>query len=355
MSGDEVLISAENGLARIRLNRPDALNALTLSMVRRMTEALLAWRARDDVRIVLLDHREGRGFCAGGDIRALYESVKGDGQLARDFFTEEYRLNTLIKTYPKPFVALMDGVTMGGGVGVSVHGSHRVVTENTIFAMPETGIGLFPDVGGTWFLPRLPGEVGAFMALTGARLKAADCVKVGIATHYAPADLLDVIRAQVGEAALSRDPAAALAQELAEFSEQAGEAPLLAHKDAINKSFAHNRVEDVIAALAADGSDWARAQSAAIAGKAPVSLKVALRQMREGRSLATFEDAMRIEQRLARRIVFAHDFSEGVRALVIAKDNAPRWAPPRLEDVSDEMIDALFSPLDAGDELRFLD
>jgi enoyl-CoA hydratase len=352
---EDVLIRAEGGLGRMRLNRPDALNALTTEMCLAMTDALLKWRADDDVRIVMLDHASGRGFCAGGDVRALYESVKGDGAAADAFFAAEYRLDTLIQSYPKPYVAFMDGVTMGGGVGVSVHGSYRVVTDNTVFAMPETGIGLFPDVGGGWFLPRLPGQIGAFMGLTGARLKGADCVRTGIATHFAPEEVQDAMKAQIAGAARTHDPGAALRSGLEALSEEVSRGPLDQHRAKIDALFAGESVEAIAAALEADGSDWAQAQRAMLQTKSPLSLKVALRQIREGGRLASFRDVMAMEYRIARRLVRAHDFSEGVRALIVEKDNAPLWAPAALADVTPAMIDEVFSPLDAGAELRFLD
>ena len=350
---EEVLIRTEGHVGWISLNRPEALHALTTNICRKMTEALLAWRHDDSVRIVMIDHHEGRGFCAGGDIRALHESIAGDGQAAREFFETEYKLNVLIQSYPKPYVAFMDGVTMGGGVGVSVHGAVRVVTENTQFAMPETGIGLFPDVGGGWFLPRLPGRIGAFMGLTGARLKAADCLYAGIGTHYAPAVLLGPVKAQIIDAANARDPRAGLDAALGEYCEDAGAAPLKNPRGKIDRAFDGRSVEEIVAKLGQD-QEWGVAQARIVAGKSPLSLKVALRQIETGRNLKTFADVMRMEHRIARRIAFGHDFSEGVRALVIEKDNSPHWSPSRLEDVTPEMLDAVFAPLPAGEELELI-
>jgi enoyl-CoA hydratase len=305
------------------------------------------------VRIVVIDHHAGRGFCAGGDVRALAESVAGDGRAADAFFAAEYKLNALIKSYPKPIVAFMNGVTMGGGVGVSVHGAYRIVTENTVFAMPETGIGLFPDVGGGWFLPRLRGRIGIFMALTGARLRAADCVYAGIATHYAPSEMLDAMKTQIAGAAAADDPAAALRSGLSALSEELAPGALAAQRAQIDALFARDEVEAIVAALAADGSDWARAQAAALAGKSPLSLKVAARQVREGGALGAFTAVMAMEYRIARRLVRAHDFREGVRALIVEKDNAPVWAPATLAGVTDAMVDDIFAPLGAGEELQF--
>jgi enoyl-CoA hydratase len=353
VSGD-VLIRAEEGVGWISLNRPSALNALTTEMCQAMTQALIAWREDPDVRVVVIDHHEGRGFCAGGDVRALVESVAGDGAAAKDFFATEYRLNALIKFFPKPYVAFMDGLTMGGGVGVSVHGAYRIATENTQFAMPETGIGLFPDVGASWVLPRLPGAVGTYMALTGARLDGADCLHAGLATHYCSSDLLDVVRVQIVQAAGARDPAAALKHAIDDSCEAPGEAGLAATRARIDHAYAGETIEEILAGLAAHEGAWAQAQAATLAAKAPLSLKVALRQMQEGARANSFSDVMRMEYRLALRLAFAHDFTEGVRALVIEKDNKPKWAPATLADVTADMVEAAFSPLDAGEELRLL-
>jgi enoyl-CoA hydratase len=349
----DVLTSASSGLGSIRLNRPQALHALTTAMCAAMIDALVAWRDDAAVRAVVIDHAPGtRGFCAGGDIRMLAESGKGDGREARAFFSTEYRLNHLLFTYPKPVIAIMDGVTMGGGVGISMPARFRIATENTTYAMPETGIGLFPDVGGGWYLPRKPGQIGMWLALTGARIKAADCVEAGIATHYLPTEILGAARAQIAGAAQTHDAERALASGLEALCEPAGALKELTSENVerINRIFALDSVESIFAGLVADGSDWAGAQLATLQTKSPQTLKVAFRQLREGARMASFEDEMRQEYRIAARVVQRHDFLEGVRALIVDKDNKPRWNPPALEGVTDAMLDEIFAPLPANEE-----
>ncbi len=350
---NDVLTSAANGLARITLNRPAALHALTTEMCAAMTAALLAWKDDASVRVVQIDHAAGtRGFCAGGDIRMLAESGKGDGKEARAFFFTEYRLNHLLMVYPKPIVALMDGVTMGGGVGLSLPATFRIATERTTFAMPETGIGLFPDVGGGWHLPRLPGKIGLWLALTGARLKAADCIEAGLATHFMPSEILEAAIAQIAGAAQTHDPARALSSGLEALSESAGRAvELSADKRAkIDALFAQESVAAIFAALEADGSDWATAQLAVLRTKSPQTMKVAFRQLRAGEAMASFAENMAMEYRIGARVVQLADFHEGVRAVVIDKDNSPRWNPADLAGVTDAMLDAIFAPLPADEE-----
>ncbi len=353
MTGTTIIRQA-GGVGHLTLNRPEALHALTEPMCTAMLAALSDWARDPGIHMVLIDHAEGtRGFCAGGDIRMLAASGRGDGAEARRFFAAEYRLNTAIHNFPKPFLALMDGVTMGGGVGLSVHGSHRVATERTVFAMPETGIGLFPDVGGGWFLPRLRGELGTWLALTGARLKGSDVAAAGIATHVLPSELVPNLRRQVLEA----DYSAGAAELLGEILRRAGHAvppgSFEPHMPAINRCFSQPRVEDILAALEAEGTDWAAEQAAALAAKSPRTLKVALRQLREGAAFETFEDNMRNEYRIGARLVCSHDFQEGVRAVIIDRDNAPNWSPPDLAGVDEAMVDAVFAPLPDGEELVF--
>jgi len=349
----EILTSAANGLAHITLNRPSALHALNTAMCAAMIDALVAWRDDPSIHAVLLDHASGtRGFCAGGDIRMIAESGAGDGKEARAFFFTEYRLNHLLFTYPKPVVALIDGVTMGGGVGISMPARFRIATENTTYAMPETGIGLFPDVGGGWYLPRKPGEIGMWLALTGARLKAADCLIAGIATHFMPTEILAAARAQIAGAAQTHEPERALASGLEALSESAGRPKALTPEniERIDRLFAGDSVEAIFAALEADGSDWANAQLATLRTKSPQALKVSFRQLREGAKAQSFADEMRMEYRLAARVSSRHDFQEGVRALIVDKDNTPAWNPASLDGVTDALLDELFAPLPAQEE-----
>jgi enoyl-CoA hydratase len=336
---DDVLISVEQGVGRLRLNRPKAIHALTTRMCEVMSEALLKWRSDPAVQLVLIDHAEGRGFCAGGDVVMLARSGNEDASDAKHFFFAEYRLNHLLFTYPKPTIAIMDGITMGGGVGISQPCDYRVATENTRLAMPETGIGLFPDVGGGWYLPRLSGRVGQYMVLTGARFDAGDCCYLHLATHYvgqvAVPDLVDRIlkapdRVQGALGAAATTPPAAKIE---------------ANLPQITRLFASDRLEEILAALETEDSDWARSELATMSTKSPLSCKVSLRLLADGASRANFTEEMRAEYALASRVVRTHDFREGVRALLIDKDNAPQWDPPTPEAVTEEMLDVLFEPL----------
>lgn len=346
---DEILFEAKGGVGLVTLNRPQALNALTLAMVRALDARLCGWAEDKAIRCVVIRGAGDRAFCAGGDIRALYDSgrTKKD-TLTADFYREEYRLNRRIKRYPKPYVALMDGVTMGGGVGVSVHGSHRVVTERALFAMPETGIGLFPDVGGSYFLPRCPGHIGFYLGLTGARIKAADCVHAGIATHNIPSGDLDAMVEALRHPGLGRDPHDAVTEVLIQFTKNPRIAALDQERPAIDRCFSQATVEAIQAALEAEESEWARTARAAMAEKSPACQKVALRQLTRGASMS-FEGCMVMEFRLSQRAMAAHDFYEGVRAAVIDKDRAPKWRPASLAGVSDADVEAWFAPLPGGD------
>jgi len=340
----DVLTSIEGPVGRIRLNRPKALHALTTDMCVAMLDALDAWRADPAIEVVLLDHAEGRGFCAGGDIRMLAESGAADGVAARAFFHTEYRLNHRLFTYTKPTVAFMDGITMGGGVGIACPCDFRIATENTKFAMPETGIGLFPDVGGGWYLSRLPGRIGQYLALTGHRLDGAECLALGLATHYLPSAALDDAKARI-----AADPQA-IAATLDVMSEAPQNAKILAQRDAIDRLFASDVLAEIYAALEADGGEWATQQLATLRTKSPQTMKVSLRLLHEGHMMATFEDEMRQEYAIGSRVVQRHDFLEGVRAVIVDKDNAPRWDPATPEDVTDHVIDQIFAPLSPADE-----
>ena len=335
----DVITEIAGKAGRLRLNRPKAIHALTRDMCSAMIEALVEWRSDPAVEAVTIDHAEGRGFCAGGDVRMLAESGAVDGREARDFFHEEYRLNHLLFTYVKPTIAFMDGITMGGGVGISQPCRYRVATENTRFAMPETTIGLFPDVGGGWYLPRLPGRVGQFLALTGARLDGAECHHLGLATHYVPQEALERVKAQIAERPNEVEAI------LAEASVAPPEARIAANRERIDRLFASDRYEDILQALDADGSDWAAKELETLGGKSPQACKVSLRLLADGAKMADFADEMRQEYAVASRVVQRHDFVEGVRALLIDKDNAPRWDPPTPEGVTDHLIDTIFAPL----------
>lgn len=340
MTEPSVLMKKQGRAGRLTLNRPEALHALNLDMCEQMTEALLAWRSDADVELIVIDHAAGtRGFCAGGDVRMLQESGKSDGKEARDFFAVEYQLNTLIKEYPKPVVSVLDGVTMGGGVGISVHGAYRIATPNTVFAMPESGIGLFPDVGGGWFLPRLSGELGMWLALTGARLKGEDVLAAGVATHFTEdaTGLTGKLSEQGLEAlvGLRREAVASFAT----------------HTLEMNRCFGGASVEAIMGGLRT-GSDWARAQAATLDTKSPLTLKIAYRQLREGRVMSEFRENMRMEYRIGARLVCTENFHEGVRAVLIDRDNASAWKPRSLDAVSPDLVDRFFEPL-GENELDF--
>ena len=344
---DEVNIHAHGRTGHISLNRPKALHALTLDMCRAMSAALTEWGASGQVEAVILDHAEGRGFCAGGDINLLRHSALNDGgKSGREFFHDEYRLNHQMMTYDKPIVAFMDGITMGGGVGIALPCKYRVATEHTRFAMPETGIGLFPDVGGGWHLSRLGGRLGQFLALTGARLDGAECVWAGIATHYLPTEKLAEAKARITE---HPDRISGI---LSELSVSPPEARIEANFDAIKKHFASDRYEDILASLEADDSEWAAKELATLRSKSPQTCKVALRQLAESEKLDSFSDNMRMEYRIASRVLTRPDFSEGVRAVIVDKTNDPQWDPATPEGVSEELLDSIFAPLPADEEWK---
>ncbi|HYI39939.1 MAG TPA: enoyl-CoA hydratase/isomerase family protein [Allosphingosinicella sp.] len=340
----DLITRIEGKVGRIRLNRPKAIHALTKEMCSEMIAALLHWREEDAVQAVMIDHAEGRGFCAGGDIVMLARSGAGDGAEARAFFHEEYRLNHLLFTYAKPTIAFMDGITMGGGVGISQPCRYRVATENSRFAMPETAIGLFPDVGGGWYLPRLPGRAGQFLALTGARLDGAECLKLGLATDYMQSLALDDLKAQI-----LNHP-----ERIEELLEESGTPPpparIGSNLSLIDRLFASDDYEEIIAALEADGSDWATAELDTLRSKSPQACKVTLRLLYDGARVQDFGHEMRQEYAVATRVVQRHDFVEGVRALLVDKDNSPRWEPPAPEAVTEHLIDTIFAPMPEGEE-----
>ncbi len=340
---EDVVILAERGVGRIRLNRPKTIHALTTRMCEAMSEALLRWRTDSNIQAVVIDHLEGRGFCAGGDVVMLAKSGQEGAKEARSFFFAEYRLNHLLFTYPKPTVAIMDGITMGGGVGISQPCTWRVATENTRLAMPETGIGLFPDVGGGWYLSRLPGRVGQFMALSGARLDGAECAYLGLTTHYVPATGLEDLLDRIVKAPDR------VAGTLGAASETAPEPKIAGNQALINRLFASDRLEEILAALEVDEGEWSEKELLTIRTKSPLSCKVSLRLLAEGARRASFADEMGAEYALAGRVVRTHDFREGVRALLIDKDNNPQWDPPTPEGVTEAMLDELFSPLPRGE------
>ena len=343
MTTDDVRTYVDQCAGRLRLNRSNALHSLNLEMVQAMTRALLDWREDPAVRIVLIDHAEGRGFCAGGDVVAIARDVPDGGQVGRDFFFHEYRLNHLMYTYPKPGVAFMDGVTMGGGVGISCPCRYRVATERTLFAMPETTIGLFPDVGGGRYLSRLRGRSAQYLALTGARLDGADCVALGLANFYIPSERLDEVKA-----ALCAAPDRA-EEILAGAAVEPPPAAIIEHLPLIDRVFASDRLEEILAALEADGGEWAVRQRATLAQRSPTSCKVSLRMLLESPKHLRFVDEMRMEFAVMSRMYQRSDFVEGVGALLVEKTGKPQWNPARPECVTDMIVDAYFEPLPADE------
>ena len=348
-SEPEIRLERRGGLMVVTLNRPRALNALSLSMCQTLDAGLIAWRTDPGVQAVLIKGAGERAFCAGGDIRWLHGVLTRDGvAAAARFYALEYPMNARLHHFPKPYIALLDGITMGGGAGVSMHGSHRVVTERTVFAMPETGIGFFPDVGATYVLPRLPGRIGLHLGLTSARLGASDCLYAGIGTHYVAADRLAALEQALAEADLARDAFAAVDRVLAAFGADPGAGELPNLRARIDRCYGQPNLEGVLEALAADSSGWGAAQLEQMRTKSPTSLVVTFRQLCTGATL-DLDAAMRLEYRLVHRFLAGHDFREGVRALMIDKDNRPHWRPARLAEVTPAEVDAYFAPLPEGD------
>ena len=351
---EEVLVETLGALGIITLNRPKALNALSLGMIRAIDQAAIRFARDPAIGAVVIRGAGEKAFCAGGDVRALVMAPAGvdTAKLARDFFAEEYRLNHRIHHYPKPFVALIDGVTMGGGCGLSLHSPFVVATERSMVAMPETVLGLFPDIGATWFLNKCPGQIGVALGLTGRRVKAADLKAVGLASHYVPTAKLDALVAALADVADLN--AASVGRVLDEYGQDPGPATLPDDRAAIDQIFAFDRVEDILAALERESAPWAADALATMRRASPTSLKVTLRQLREGAKLPDVAAMLRVEYRLAVRSVGGTDFPEGVRAILVDKDNKPVWRPPTLGEVDDARLDAFFAPFaDPADELCF--
>jgi enoyl-CoA hydratase len=348
---EEIVLDRTGGVAGIVINRPRALNALTLGNYRRIAPALAAWAKDPSVQAVVVRGAGGRAFCSGGDVRAIYEAGRGIGgapDLPAVFFREEYRLIREIHRFPKPYIAVVDGLTMGGGAGISVNGAYRIATERTLFAMPETGIGLFPDVGATRFLNRCPGRIGWYLGLGGARLGAADALYCGLATHFVSLarieGLLRALAATAWQGGREFDRVEAL---LAEFATDPGTAPIAALRPAIDRCFAADDIEGILAALAdtdGDAAEWAAATRAGLLTKSPTSLKVTLRQLVLGRDY-DLEAALVLEYRLSQHFMAGHDFYEGVRAVVIDKDHEPHWRPVSLAEIDERLVASYFAPL----------
>ena len=331
----EVLFEVRGGVGFVRLNRPGALNALSLTLIEAFDAKLRAWAGDPAVHAVVVRGAGERAFCAGGDIRGIWEGGRiaegsGDGP-ASMLFRREYMLIRRIKVFPKPYVALIGGIAMGGGVGICVHASHRVATERSLMALPETRIGLFPDVGSSYFLPRLAGALGRYLGLSGAPMKAADALHAGLADTYVETARLTELEDALAAADWSAGPAGDVADAaIRSFESPPGKASLAQRRAAIDRCFGRNSIEEIVAALEAEGGDWAEKTLEALRGCSPTSLKVTFEQLRRGAAL-DFDQAMIVEYRLSQAFLARHDFHEGIRAVVIDKDNAPRWNPATLD------------------------
>jgi enoyl-CoA hydratase len=347
----DLIVRREGAAGVIRLNRPKAINAVTLQMFRDIDKALDRFAADPAVALIVLEGAGERGLCAGGDIRALYESSKVRGDLGKILWREEYILNARIAKFPKPYVAFMDGIVMGGGVGLAAHGSHRVVTDRTKLAMPEVGLGFFPDVGGTWLLSHSPGEIGTYFGLTGQTMNGPDAIYAGFADAVVPSGKLAVLRdalTGLSAAANATDVTAVIAG----FATGETAGPVAALQPRIDSWFAHDRMQDIFAALHRDGSELALATLKTLNEKSPRGMVVTLKLLRLARKSSSLEECLVREYRAALEVFASDDFREGVRAAVIDKDRSPKWSPPRVEDVTPEMVAPYFAELGA-DELVF--
>lgn len=333
----EILVEVKDGVGLITLNRPKAINALNHTMVLAMAEALNAWEKDDSVRAVIVRGAGDRGLCAGGDIVSIYHDARDGGTGSRDFWRDEYILNAAIGRYPKPYIAIMDGIVMGGGVGISAHGNVRIVTERSSIAMPETGIGFVPDVGGTYLLSRTPGEIGTHIALTTGRMKAGDAIALGFADHYVPSESLD----KFVDAVLS----GSVDDALAEYTRPAPESALLAQQEWIDAAYSADTVEDIVDRLQKSTSSEAQETAGQVLSKSPVALKVTLRSLRHAREIGTLEEVLDEEFRVSVAALDSHDLVEGIRAQVVDKDRNPRWSPATLADVTDADVEKYFQSL----------
>jgi enoyl-CoA hydratase len=347
----DLIARVEGAAGVIRLNRPKAINAVTLEMFRDIEAALDRFEADPAVSVILLEGAGERGLCAGGDIRSLWESSKVDGDLGKILWREEYILNARIKKFPKPYVAFMDGIVMGGGVGLSAHASHRVVTDRTKLAMPEVGLGFFPDVGGTFLLSRAPGEIGTFFGLTGQTMNGLDAIFAKFADAVVPAAKLPALRealTKIGRGASSAD----VTKLINGFATGETAGPIAANRATIDALFAFDRMEDIVAALKRDGSDFAQATLKTLGEKSPRGMVVTLRLLRLARGARSLEECLVREYRAALEVFRSDDFREGVRAAVIDKDRNPKWSPAAIEDVRPDMVAPYFAEIGA-DELKF--
>jgi enoyl-CoA hydratase len=337
----DLIVTREKFAGIIRLNRPKAINALTLEMTRAIDEALTEFETNDAATLVILEGAGDRGLCAGGDIRGLYESAKSGGDLGPVFWREEYILNARIANYAKPYLAYMDGIVMGGGVGLAAHGRHRVVNEKTKLAMPEVGIGFFPDVGGTWLLSRAPGEIGTYFGLTGQVMNGADAIAAGFADVFIPSTQWPAARAALADLHVCSGDNDVIST-LQEFAAPAGDAPVAARRADIDRLFGHDSMQAIMDGLAAENTDFARETLATLKTKSPTSMVVTLKLLREARQSASLEECLAREYIAAQQVFVSADFLEGVRAAIIDKDRNPTWTPADLNGVTPQIVAAYF-------------
>lgn len=330
-------------LGVLTLNRPAVLNALNYDMLKLLQKHLTSCAENPEIKAVIVRAAEGRAFCAGGDLRLAYQQKMTQDPQFLQFFLDEYRLNRYIYHYPKPYIALLDGITMGGGLGISIHGSHRLGTDNLVLAMPETAIGFFPDVGGSYVLSRLPGQLGICAGLLGTPLSSADCLALQLIDFNISSESIPAIITALAEANLGDKPRAAVTQVLAQFQKPVKSTTLNNYQSFIDKYFAKESIEEIIAALAADANPWCQEMVTLFHKKSPTSLKVTLKLLRMALNL-DFDRCMDLEEILAIHLLQGHDFYEGIRALIIDKDNKPQWQPHTLAEVSQAMVDGYFLP-----------
>jgi len=355
MNTNEIKFEVIQQIGLITLHRPHALNALTNEMVVAMYHQLGEWAEDPTIKAVVINGDGEKAFCAGGDIRKVYEARNNPQHIdPKKFFWDEYRLNHRIYHFPKPYISLLDGITMGGGVGISIHGSHRVATERFSFAMPETGIGFFPDVGASFFLPRCPDQTGIYLGLSGARIKAADALELKFVTHYVPAKHLSALIETLSKADYSADwPRDVVSEIIKHFTRDAGTPELKLYHPHINLCFSHQTVENILKELDGHRLEWCHQVSAILKTKSPTSLKVTLHALRHG-AMINFDQCMQTEYRLAVRFLEGHDFFEGVRAVIIDKDQKPQWQPSELSAISESDVEKFFAPLQETTELNFV-
>lgn len=340
----EEITGKEGNVGLITLNRPEVLNSLNHTMIQAMHTHLKEWANAADIKAVIIQATDGRAFCAGGDLRATYDKFKAHDLVLTNFFRDEYQLNRCIFHYPKPYIAMLDGITMGGGVGISIHGSHRIATERLLFAMPETGIGFFPDVGGTYFLPRIIKHIGFYLGLTGARLSSDDCVALGIATQKISRDNLKKVFDAILHTPLGSDARKSVSDIINAHALTMASSSLLEQQTEIDYCFAAQTIEQLVQSLQESSSAICREALVTLAKKSPTSLKITLRALLEGKNFS-FDDCMRQEFRLVTHFLKEHDFAEGIRAVIIDKDQSPNWQPSTLDAVTQEDVEKYFVPL----------